>query len=100
MSRPYWKPPEASAVKIVLTDQWREAGLQYMENQVPAPGEKGRLGHLATWEGSRVGGGAPVVAVFVRGLHILCLCKGFPWSSPLVCLGDQEIEQRLWVGRA
>lgn len=62
-------------------------------------GEKGRTGQLATWEGSQVSGRSPVIAIFVRGLHISGSCKLLPQSIPLICPGDQKIEQRLWVGR-
>lgn len=47
-------------------------------------------GQLATHEGSQVSGRAPVVAIFIRGLHISGSCKLFPQSFLLICPGDQK----------
>lgn len=54
------------------------------------------IGGQASWppgRGSQVSGWSPVIAVFIRGLHISGSCKLFPQSFPLICPGDQKIEE-------
>lgn len=78
-----WLPLEASAVKTLKVQQ-REAGFQYLYRKTKSQLQegKGRMGQLATRECSQIGGQAPVIAVFVRGLHILDSCKLFLSELP------------------